>query len=75
MLGTITPNQVIDSINSLIPQQYIPLALQLYAPGNNNEEARESLIKMLADMQFTAPARRFAKCINENQEQPVWRYF
>jgi len=75
MLGTITPNQVIDSINSLIPQQYIPLALQLYAPGDNNEEARESLIKMLADMQFTAPARRFAKCINENQEQPVWRYF
>jgi para-nitrobenzyl esterase len=76
VLGTdITPAHVIDLINNFVPQQYIPLALQLYPPGNNNVEARESLIKMLADVQFTAPARRFARCIDENQDQPVWRYF
>lgn len=71
----VTPTMVETLINSFIPLNYREEARQLYSPGINNEQARESYINFLSDMQFVSTARKTAECIAANQEEPVWRYF
>lgn len=71
----VTPAMVTALINAYVPIAHRPQALQLYPPGNNNTEARQSYVGLLTDAQFTAPVRRNARCIAQNQFEPVWRYF
>ncbi len=70
----VTPLMVVALINSLVPQEYRSLALQLYPPGNNSIQARQSYVQILTDSQFTAATRRTALCVSQNQTQDVWRY-
>lgn len=72
---TVTPTMVNSLVNSTIPAQFRASVLAQYPPGNTNTEARNSYVQILTDLQFTANARRTARCISMNQEQPVWRYF
>ncbi len=72
---TVLPVMVTALIKSSVPQQYQAQALQLYPPGANPEEAKESYVGILTDAQFTVNARRTAQCVSINQTEPVWRYF
>lgn len=71
----VSPAAVEILINLYIPEPLRPLAHELYPSGSNNEEARETYIQLLTDAQFTSPARRTARCVSQNQEAPVFRYF
>jgi para-nitrobenzyl esterase len=72
---TVLPAMVTALINKSVPAAYRPQATQLYPPGSNNTQARQSYIGILTDGQFTATTRRAAQCISLNQTEPVWRYF
>ncbi len=72
---TVLPVMVTALINSYVPPAYQAQALQLYPPGANNTQARQSLVGILTDAQFTATTRRTAQCVSQNQTEPVWRYF
>ena len=69
------PLMVTALINSSVPSSYSSQGLQLYPPGNNTTEARDSYVQILTDGQFTAPVRRIARLVADNQGEPVWRYF
>lgn len=71
----VTPGMVTALTLASVPLSLQSQAATLYPPGSNNSEARESYVGMLTDGQFTAPVRRTAQCISNNQNEPVWRYF
>lgn len=72
---TVSPSMVTLLVNTTIPQAYQSQVLTLYPPGSNNTQARESYVGILTDAQFTATSRRTARCVSQNQTEPVWRYF
>lgn len=72
---TVYPAMVTALINSSVPLQYRPQAQTLYPAGTTNAAARTSYVGILTDAQFTATSRRTARCISQNQTEPVWRYF
>ena len=72
---TVLPIMVTTLIKSMIPSEYQSAAFELYPPGSNSAEARESYVGILTDAQFTVNARRTAQCISKNQTEPLWRYF
>lgn len=72
---TALPFTVDILINLYIPVALRPLAHELYPSGTSSAEARESYVQILTDGQFTAPVRRTARCVSQNQEAPVFRYF
>ncbi|MFY9310614.1 MAG: carboxylesterase family protein [Bacteroidia bacterium] len=71
---TVTPGMLSLLIATSVPLSYQSQVQALY-PGSNNAEARASYVGILTDAQFTATARRTARCVSQNQSQPVWRYF
>ena len=71
----VTPAILNLLVQSLIPSQYRSQVLALYPPGETNEQAWESYVGILTDLQFTLPVRRAAQCLSLNQDEPVWRYF
>lgn len=72
---TVFPFMVQSLFNNAVPADLVADGLALYPPGMSNEEARMAYVRILTDAQFTAPARRTARWIAEQQEEPVWRYF
>jgi para-nitrobenzyl esterase len=72
---TVSPSMVTLLVNTTIPQAHQSQVLALYPPGTNNTQARESYVGILTDAQFTATSRRTARCVSQNQTEPVWRYF
>ncbi len=72
---TVYPFMVSAILDSLVPQELLGEALEIYPPGSTGEEARESYARILTDAQFTVTARRTARCVSLNQAEPVWRYF
>lgn len=72
---TVLPVMVTILIKNTVPAELQNSALNLYPPGTNTSEARNSYIGILTDAQFTVNARRTAQCISVNQNEPVWRYF
>ncbi|NND05030.1 MAG: carboxylesterase family protein [Saprospiraceae bacterium] len=62
-------------IKTVIPSDLEEEALRLYPIGDTPEETRNSYIQFLSDVQFTATTRRIARCISQNQDAPVFRYF
>jgi para-nitrobenzyl esterase len=72
---TVLPFMVTALINSKVPAALQAQALQLYPAGTNGVQARKSYVGLLTDGQFTAPTRRTAQCVSQNQSEPVWRYF
>ena len=70
--ATVTQAMVNALINLYIPFNYRPLAEDLYADEGT---PRDTYVQLLTDAQFTAPARRTARCVSQNQEAPVYRYF
>jgi hypothetical protein len=72
---TILPIMVTALVKSTVPAEYQATAFELYPPGSNPEEARNSYVGILTDAQFTVNARRTAQCVSTNQTEPVWRYF
>jgi para-nitrobenzyl esterase len=73
--STVLPSMVTLLVNTTIPQAYQSQVLALYPPGSNATQARESYVGILTDAQFTATSRRTARCVSQNQTEPVWRYF
>ncbi|MBP9077242.1 MAG: carboxylesterase family protein [Haliscomenobacter sp.] len=71
---TVVPLMVTSLIKTAVPADLQALALQLYPPGANNDEAWASMVGLLTDAQFTVTTRRTAQCVSENQTLPVWRY-
>ena len=71
----VTPALLNLLVQTLIPAQYRSQVLNLYPPGETNEQARKSYVGILTDSQFSLPVRRTAQCISLNQDEPVWRYF
>lgn len=71
----VTPSMVTALFNAKVPQAYVNQGLALYPPGSTNAQARTSYVQALTDAQFTAPARRTARTVNDHQTEPVWRYF
>lgn len=71
----VTPGMVNALIASTIPLAYQSQAHAVYPSGSNNTEARKSYVGILSDAQFTATTRRTARCVSQNQNEPVWRYF
>ncbi len=66
---------MVDSIiNYSVPINLQPTAY-LYYPITPLSVAKNSLIGILTDPQFTATTRRTAQCVSLNQTEPVWRYF
>ncbi len=72
---TVLPFMVTDLINAAVPPAYQQQALQLYPPGSNATQARQSYVGILTDSQFTTTTRRTAQCVSQNQAEAVWRYF
>ncbi len=72
---TVTPAMVTALINAYLPPIHRPQANNLYPPGTNNTEARQSYVAILTDAQFTSTTRRVAQCVSANSPEPVWRYF
>jgi para-nitrobenzyl esterase len=72
---TVLPVMVTALIKKSVPAEFQAKALELYPPGSNSAEARNSYIGILTDAQFTVNARRTAQCVSLNQTEPVWRYF
>jgi len=73
--STVFPFMVTALISASVPSGLQAQATALYPPGSTNNEAKASYIGLLTDGQFTAPVRRTAQCISQNQNEPVWRYF
>lgn len=71
----VTPAMVTALVNARVPLAYRSQVLALYPPGNNNTEARKSYVDILSDGQFNASVRRVARCLSNNQTEPVWNYF
>ncbi len=71
----VTPNQVRFLFDVYVPEAFEAEGLTLYPPGSTNLQARESYVQATTDAQFTAPARRLARAITNNQNEPVYRYF
>lgn len=72
---TVFPFTVDILINLYIPLELRPLAHELYPSGTTNAEARDAYVQLLTDGQFTVNARRTARCVSQNQEAAVYRYF
>ncbi len=73
--SAITPLVFNQLIQEIVPSPFQSSVRNLYPPGTNNQQARTSYINFFTDLQFTAPARRLATCVSENQTEAVWRYF
>jgi para-nitrobenzyl esterase len=73
--SSITPLVFNQLIREIVPPTFQSAVRNLYPPGTSNQQARASYINFFTDLQFTAPARRIATCVSENQTEPVWRYF
>ncbi len=71
----VEPASVRALIAALVPVAYRDQALQLYPPGNTADEAKSSYVQILTDSQFTSLARRTARAVAPQQQDPVWRYF
>jgi para-nitrobenzyl esterase len=71
----VLPFMVTVLINQYVPAPYQSQAAALYPPGTTAAEARESYVGILTDAQFTATTRRVARCVSQNQIEPVFRYF
>jgi para-nitrobenzyl esterase len=71
----VTPANVELLFDLYVPEEFEAEGLELYPPGTTNIQARQSYVQAVTDAQFTAPARRVARAIAANQEEPVWRYF
>jgi len=71
----VTPGMVEALFRFFVPPAYLEEGLTIYPKGSNNMEARTSFVQALTDGQFTAPVRRTARWVADNQEEPVWRYF
>ncbi|MBL7915433.1 MAG: carboxylesterase family protein [Bacteroidia bacterium] len=71
----VLPFMVTALINQYVPAPYQSQAAALYPPGTTAAEARESYVGILTDAQFTATTRRVARCVSQNQIEPVFRYF
>lgn len=72
---TVTPAMVNQLIATNIPLAYQSQTHTQYPSGTTNAEARTSYVGLLTDSQFTATTRRTARCISQNQTEPVYRYF
>lgn len=72
---TVFPLMVSAFINLNVPPAYQSTALSLYPPGTTNQEAKESYVGILTDIQFTNTSRKTAQCVSLNQTEPVYRYF
>lgn len=73
--ATITPEMTRAYFRLAVPKQFYDRLLELYPPGTTNRQAREAFIQATTDAQFTANARRIARGVAQNQDEPVWRYF
>ena len=73
--STVSPSMVTALMNASVPSNYVSEGLNLYPPGINNTDARNSYVQILTDKQFTSPVRRTAQLISKDQNEPVWRYF
>lgn len=73
--STVYPIMVTALVNAVVPPDLRPQALQLYPPGTDQTQARQSYVGLLTDLQFTVNARRTAQCVSLKQPEPVWRYF
>jgi len=71
----VLPFMVTALINQYVPAPYQSQAAALYPSGTTSAEARESYVGILTDAQFTATTRRTARCVSQNQIEPVFRYF
>jgi para-nitrobenzyl esterase len=71
----VEPASVRALIAALVPAAYRDQALQLYPPGTTADEAKNSYVQILTDEQFTTLARRTARAVAPQQQEPVWRYF
>ncbi len=71
----VLPFMVTALINQYVPAPYQSQAAALYPSGTTAAEARESYVGILTDAQFTATTRRVARCVSQNQIEPVFRYF
>ncbi len=72
---TVYPSMVTALMNASVPSNYVSEGLNLYPPGSNNTEARNSYVQILTDKQFTSTVRRVVQLISKSQSEPVWRYF
>ncbi|KAA3640435.1 MAG: T9SS C-terminal target domain-containing protein [Bacteroidetes bacterium] len=70
--AVVTEAMVNALINLFIPYNFRPLAHDLY---EDEGTFRDIYVQLLTDAQFTAPSRRTARCISQNQDAPVYRYF
>lgn len=59
----------------VVPPQYYSEALELYPPGDTDEQAREAFVQFLTDLYFTVGNRKMARLLSENQDEPVYQYF
>ncbi len=73
--AVVLPFMVNVLVNTTIPPAFQDALYQLYPIGSTNDSARMAYIDILTDVQFTAPARRIAQCVSNNQLEPVFRYF
>ena len=71
----VTATMVTTLINAKVPPVYRQQVQTLYPVGNTNAQARKAYVDILSDAQFTASVRRSARCISQNQTQPVYQYF
>lgn len=72
---TVTPGMVTLLRTMTVPSALQSTAASLYPSGSDNTQARISYVNLLTDMQFTATTRRVARCVSQNQNEPVFRYF
>ncbi len=73
--AVVTSAMVTALINAKVPPAYRQQVQALYPTGNTNAQARKAYVDILSDAQFTASVRRVARCISQNQSQPVYQYF
>jgi len=71
----VEPASVRALIAAMVPWAYREQALQLYPPGTTADEAKNAYVQILTDAQFTSLARRTARAVAPQQQEPVWRYF
>lgn len=71
----VLPASLRTLVKTVIPRNLEEEALSLYPIGDTPEETRSSYIQFLSDVQFTATTRRIARCISQNQDASVFRYF
>ncbi len=70
-----TPEMTKILFKSIVSAEYYDQLMRLYPPGTTNSQARQAFVDATTDAQFTAYARRMARAVAQNQNEPVWRYF